>query len=163
MASRNLPSFFSTEMERNPVLPFPAQGNRPRLRPVPRPRGRPRARTCSPARGSRITPALDIAETDTAVEVTAELPGVQEQDLEVSITDGVLTLKGEKATDREEKEKDYHLVERRYGSFRRSIPLGFVPEDGKVEAHFADGILKLRIEKPATAVSKTQTIKIAKA
>jgi HSP20 family protein len=112
--------------------------------------------------GDRLVPALDVAETDTAVEITAEIPGVEEKDLDISVTDGVLTLKGEKSSDREEKDKDYHMVERRYGSFRRSVPLGFMPDDGKVAATFKDGVLKLRIEKPAESKARTHKIKIEK-
>lgn len=110
-----------------------------------------------------MMPALDIAETDTAVDISAEIPGVKEEDLDVSITDGVLTLKGEKSSDHEEKEENYHLVERRYGSFRRSVSLGFTPEDDKVKASFKDGVLKLHIQKPEGATSKTRRIKISKA
>lgn len=107
-------------------------------------------------------PALDIAETDTSMEITAEVPGVKAVDLDISIANDVLTLKGEKSSDHEEKEEDYHLVERRYGSFRRQVPLGFTPEEGAVEAHFADGVLKLTIAKPAKAKSAVQKIKISK-
>lgn len=109
-----------------------------------------------------LFPALDVAETDDAVEITAEVPGVAEDDLDASITGDVLVLKGEKSSDHEEKEKDYHIVERRYGSFRRQIPIGFTPEEGSVDAKFADGVLKLRIAKPANAKVGTQKIKISK-
>lgn len=110
--------------------------------------------------GRRVWPAIDVADTETAVEISAEIPGVKEDDLDVSITDGSLVLKGEKSSDHEEKEKDYMLVERTYGSFRRTVPLGFTPEDGKVEAKFANGVLKVRVEKPKEAASKTQRIAV---
>lgn len=110
-----------------------------------------------------IFPAVDIVQTDDAVEISAEIPGVKEEDLDVSITGDVLILKGEKSADREEKEADYQLVERRYGSFRRHIPLGFVPAKGAVEAKFADGILKLAIAKPAEAKAEVQKVSIKKA
>ena len=109
-----------------------------------------------------LFPALDIAETDEAVEITAEVPGVKEDDLDVSIAGGILTLKGEKSSDHEEKEEDYHLIERRYGSFRRQVPLGFSPQDGAVDAKFTDGVLKLRVAKPAEAKAKVHKIKIEK-
>ena len=109
-----------------------------------------------------VSPALDIAETDNEKEITAEIPGVKEDDLDISISNGVLTLKGEKSSDHEEKEQDYHLVERRYGSFRRQVPLGFAPEDGAVDAKFADGVLKLKIAKPAEAKKAVQKISISK-
>lgn len=109
-----------------------------------------------------LFPALDAAETDDAVEITAEMPGVKEDDLDVSISGDVLTLQGEKSSDHEEKEENYHLVERRYGSFRRRIPLGFTPDEGAVEAKFDNGVLKLKIAKPANAKNPVQKIKIKK-
>lgn len=107
-------------------------------------------------------PAMDIAETDEAVEVTAEMPGVKEEDLDVSINGDLLVLKGEKSAKEEKKEADYQLVERRYGSFRRQIPLGFVPADGSVEAKFADGVLSLIIAKPKDAKPQVQKVSIKK-
>ena len=109
-----------------------------------------------------LMPAVDVAETDGALEITAEVPGVAEDDLDVSIHGDVLTLKGHKASDREEKEKDYHLVERRYGAFRRQIPLGFVPDQGAVDAAFSDGVLRLKITKPDTPEASVQKIKVSK-
>jgi HSP20 family protein len=110
----------------------------------------------------RMMPALDISETADAIEITAELPGVKESDLDVSISDGVLVLKAEKTESTDEKKKDYHLVERRYGSFRRSVPLGFDPDTSKVKAAFKDGVLTLKIEKPAETIAKTKKIAISK-
>jgi HSP20 family protein len=109
-----------------------------------------------------VMPAIDVSEKDGAIEITAELPGVKESDLDVSITDGVLTLKGEKSSDTEKKEKDYHVVERRYGSFRRQIPLGFMPETDKVKAAFKDGVLSLHIPRPAASAEATQKIAISR-
>jgi HSP20 family protein len=110
----------------------------------------------------RMMPALNIAENADAVEITAELPGVKEADLDVSISDGVLTLKAEKTGNIDEKKKDYRLIERRYGSFRRVVPLGFDPDTSKVKTTFMDGILTLNIPKPAEAIAKTKKIEIAK-
>ena len=75
----------------------------------------------------------------------------------------MLTLKGEKTSDHEDKEQDFHLVERRYGSFRRQLPIGFTPDDGAVDATFVNGVLKLKISKPAGANEPVQKIKISKA
>lgn len=108
-------------------------------------------------------PAIDVVETEDAIEVSAEVPGVKEDDLDVSVSNETLVLKGEKSADHEEKESGYHLIERRYGSFCRQIPLGFAPEDGAVKADFADGILKLRVAKPSTAKAAVQKIDIKKA
>ncbi|GFE65496.1 Hsp20/alpha crystallin family protein [Litoreibacter roseus] len=109
-----------------------------------------------------IFPAIDVVETDDAIEITAEVPGVKAEDLHASITGNLLTLKGEKSSDREERDDNYHLTERRYGNFRRQIPLGFSPDAGAVESAFADGILKLRIAKPAEAKAEVQKIDITK-
>lgn len=107
-------------------------------------------------------PAIDVVANDDAVEISAEVPGVKEDDLDVSITGDVLTLKGEKSYEHEEKEDDFHRIERQYGSFRRQIPLGFTPETGAVTTDFADGILKLKIKKPPTAKADVQKIDIKK-
>lgn len=112
--------------------------------------------------GSDGFPAIDVIDTDDALEVTAELPGVKEDDLDVAISGDVLTLKGEKSHAHEEKEDNFHRIERRYGSFRRQIPLGFSPETGAVSAEFADGVLKLTIQKPETAKPEVQKIDIKK-
>lgn len=107
-------------------------------------------------------PAIDVVETDDAIEVSAEVPGVKEDDLDVTVSGETLVLKGEKSADHEEKEDGYHLIERRCGSFRRQIPLGFAPEDGTVKADFSDGILKLSIAKPSTVKTAVQKIDIKK-
>lgn len=110
----------------------------------------------------RMMPALDISENADAIEITAELPGVKEADLDLTINDGVLVLKAEKSENVDEKKKDFRLVERRYGSFRRSIPLGFDPDTSAVKATFKDGILTLNIKKPAEAIAKTKKIEISR-
>lgn len=112
--------------------------------------------------GATMFPAIDVVEKEDTLEVTAEIPGVKAQDLDVSITGEVLTLKGEKSSDHEEEKDDFHVVERRYGSFRRQIPLGFRPAEGAVETDFTDGILKLRITKPDDTSAGVQKIDIKK-
>lgn len=112
--------------------------------------------------GSGGFPAVDVVDKGDAIEVSAELPGVKEEDLDVSVSGEILTLKGEKSDDHEEKEENFHRIERRYGSFRRQIPLGFAPDNGAVSASYADGILKLTIAKPATAKPQVQKIDIKK-
>lgn len=107
-------------------------------------------------------PAIDVVESEDAFDISAEVPGVKEDDLDVSISGTTLILKGQKSAEHEEKEDNYHLIERRYGSFRRQIPLGFSPEEGAVKPEFADGILKLHIAKPATAKADVQKIHIKK-
>ncbi|MCF2870392.1 Hsp20/alpha crystallin family protein [Octadecabacter sp. G9-8] len=107
-------------------------------------------------------PAIDVIETDDGIEITAEVPGVKENELDVTVSGETLVLKGEKSADHEEKENGYHLIERRYGSFRRQIPLGFAPEDGAVKANFSDGILRFSIAKPSAAKTAVQKIDINK-
>ncbi|MBD3665408.1 Hsp20/alpha crystallin family protein [Sulfitobacter aestuariivivens] len=107
-------------------------------------------------------PAIDVVETDDAIEVSAEVPGVKEDDLDVTVSGELLVLKGEKSADHEEKQEGHHRIERRYGSFRRQIPLGFTPDDGAVKADFSDGILKLSIAKPPAAKAAVQKINIKK-
>ena len=110
--------------------------------------------------GTMLVPALDVAEPDTGLEISAEIPGVVEDDIDVTVQGDTLVIKGEKSADREEKAKDYHLVERRHGSFRRHIPLGFVPDTGAVEADFTNGVLRLRITRPDNAPTGVQKISI---
>lgn len=105
-------------------------------------------------------PAISVAETNDAFEVTAELPGVDEKDINVSLDDNQLVISGEKKAESAKEEKDWHVEERSYGSFYRSMLLPFEPEDGAVEAHFDKGVLHLTIKKPAKAVKTTKTIDI---
>lgn len=108
-------------------------------------------------------PRIDVAETDNAIEVTAELPGIDEKDVEVVLRDDLLTIKGEKKSEREEKKKDYHLVERSFGSFARSIRLPFEADSEAVKANFAKGVLKITITKPAEVKDKTVKIPVRSA
>ena len=82
-------------------------------------------------------PRVDVSETDSELRIEAELPGVEEKDIEVVLSDGRLTIKGEKKQEKEEKKQDFHLVERSYGSFARSIGLPFEADPGQVKATFA--------------------------
>lgn len=107
-----------------------------------------------------VVPRIDVAETDGALEVTAELPGIDEKDVEVVLRDDLLTIKGEKKSEREEKRKDYHLVERSFGSFARSIRLPFEADSEAIKAHFAKGVLKISIAKPAEVTQKTVKIPV---
>lgn len=106
-------------------------------------------------------PSMDISETDKAIEITAELPGLEKKDVELNVTDNLLTIRGEKKNEREEKNKDYHLVERSYGSFSRSVelPAGVKVED--ITAEIANGVLKVTVQKPAPKQAKQIEIKTA--
>jgi HSP20 family protein len=105
-------------------------------------------------------PAISVAETNDAFEVTAELPGVDEKDINVSLDDNQLVISGEKKVESTKEEKNWHVEERSYGSFYRSMLLPFEPEEGAVEAHFNKGVLHLTIKKPAKTVKTTKTINI---
>ncbi len=105
-------------------------------------------------------PAVDVVEKDKAYEVTAELPGMDEKNIEVQFSDGVLTIKGEKKEETEEKKKDYYVSERRYGSFRRSfqVPDGVDPE--KIDASFKNGVLTVTLPKSPETQKKEKKITV---
>ena len=105
-------------------------------------------------------PAISVAETKDAFEMTAELPGVDEKDIKVSLDENQLVISGEKKAESRKEEKDWHVEERSYGSFYRSMSLPFEPEEGAVEAHFDKGVLHLIIKKPAKATKVTKTITV---
>jgi HSP20 family protein len=112
-----------------------------------------------------LAPRIDIAESKDAIDLTAELPGVDEKDVDVTLADGVLTIRGEKKAERDEKDKDknWHVVERSYGSFSRTISLPFDPDSAKVEAKFEKGVLHIHLPKPAEVAKKQQKIEVKKA
>jgi HSP20 family protein len=101
-------------------------------------------------------PKVEISESDNELRVTAEVPGVEEKDIEVLLDDDVLTLRGEKRSEVEE--KDYS--ERFYGRFERRIPLGYDVEEDKVKASFANGVLTMILPKSPNAQSKVKRIAI---
>ena len=105
-------------------------------------------------------PTVDISETENGYEIRAELPGVSENDVNVSVTDNVLTVKGEKRQEAETDGKDYHRVERRYGSFQRSFMLPRHIETDAIKAGFKDGVLTLGIPKAEVAKPTEVPIKV---
>jgi HSP20 family protein len=107
-----------------------------------------------------MAPRVDMKETEGAVEIHAELPGVAEKDVEVQLADGILTIKGEKRQEREEKEKGHYLMERSYGSFLRQIPIPVEVEEDKVEARFDKGVLSITLPKRPSAETKAKKIEI---
>jgi HSP20 family protein len=111
----------------------------------------------------RFVPKIDINESDGKMEISVELPGVPEDAIEVSLTDNVLTIKGEKKSETEDKDKDYHVVERSYGMFQRVIQLPFDPGKAEPEATFRDGVLRITIPKPTEAAEKKRKIEIRSA
>jgi HSP20 family protein len=103
-------------------------------------------------------PSVEISETDTELRVTAEAPGLDEKDIEILLADGVLTLRGEKRSETEDKTKQFS--EPFYSRFERRIPLAFEVEEDKVEATFKNGVLMVTLPKSAQAQSKVKRIAI---
>lgn len=105
----------------------------------------------------------DLVETDEEFRVNAELPGLAEEDVEVTYSEGMLTIKGEKEEEREEKEEDYHFSERRYGKFRRSFSLPQTVNADKVQAKMKNGVLTVVLPKLAEAKKEMKKISVSKA
>jgi HSP20 family protein len=108
-----------------------------------------------------MAPSIDLSETDKEIKIEAELPGVDEKDVEVVVTDNVLTIRGEKKAEKEEKKKDYRLVERSYGSFSRSLTLPFAADASKAQATFKKGVLTITMPKPPELAAKAKKIAIS--
>ncbi len=109
-----------------------------------------------------VVPSIDVRERENELVVEAELPGMDEKDVSVTLSNGVLTLKGEKKSEREEKKDYYHLMERGYGSFQRSFQLDDTIDTDKVTAAFDKGVLKITLPKRPEAVMAERRIPIAK-
>lgn len=99
-------------------------------------------------------PAVDFHESKDAYVIEADLPGLKREDIEVTVVNDVVTLKGERKSESEQKEGGYHCVERRYGRFERSFRLPSGVDTTKVTAHFEQGVLKVTLPKPETAKPK---------
>ncbi len=105
-------------------------------------------------------PAVDIVETDDAYEVTADLPGMDEKNLEVKLAKGALTIKGEKREEKEEKKRDYYLHERHIGSFERRFALPEGVDTDKIEASFTKGVLTVKLPKKPEAIKPEKKIEV---
>jgi len=106
------------------------------------------------------TPAVDVTESDKMYEITAELPGMDEKNIEVKVSNGNLTITGEKQEEKEEKKKDYYLKERHFGSFERSFQLPEGVDASKIEATFKKGVLKVSLPKKVEAQKPEKKIEI---
>ncbi len=105
-------------------------------------------------------PAVDVTEDDKAYKIAAELPGLEEKDVEVSVTGDVLTLKGEKRQEKEEKNKNWYVSERTYGAFQRAFELPQGVDRGKIAAEFAKGVLTVTLPKSPEAQKQQQKIDV---
>ncbi|MDZ3837752.1 MAG: Hsp20/alpha crystallin family protein [Rhodospirillales bacterium] len=110
-----------------------------------------------------ISPRIDLKEREGEIQVCAELPGLKESDVEVALTDNVLSIRGEKKHERKEEEKGYTYSERSYGSFERRIPLDAEVLADRVEARFADGVLTVTLPKNPQAKGHARRIPIGAA
>lgn len=108
-----------------------------------------------------LSPKVDVAETDKGLEISAELPGIDQKDISLDLSEGILTLKAEHKEEKEQKDekKHYHLIERSHGSFMRRFAIPFEPDADKVKASFDKGVLKVMV--PRSAAAEKQTRKIA--
>ena len=109
-----------------------------------------------------FSPQADAASTEDAYQIELELPGVSDSDVEISLHDNVLMVKGEKRSEREEKGKSYYFSERSYGAFQRSFRLPSDVNADKINADFANGILKITLPKVASVEDKSKRIEINK-
>ena len=111
--------------------------------------------------GGMLMPVTDVTETDKEIEISAELPGLEDKDVQINLSDNVLTIKGEKKAEKERKEKDFRMVERSYGAFERTIELPEGVNPDSIKATIAKGVLTVTVPKPAPAQAKTIEVKPA--
>ena len=116
-----------------------------------------------PAQGeSFLSPSIDVTENDASIVLTAELPGIAEEDIDISIQNGMLSLKGEKKMEKKDDKDNYHVVERRYGSFQRSMRLPPSVDEAAVAARFDKGVLTVTMPKKPGAAPAERKIAIEK-
>lgn len=109
---------------------------------------------------STFSPRIDVTESEKELKIAAELPGINEKDIDVSVTRDTLTIKGEKKEEKEDDGKDYYRMERSYGAFCRTIPLPVEVETDKISASYKKGILNIMIPKSAKAIESKKKIAI---
>jgi len=102
--------------------------------------------------------AVDVCETEAAVEVRMDLPGVKADEIDIQMSDTFLTVTGHRTEEKEEKGKTYHRVERRHGTFARTVALPCCVNEAKVDAQYKDGVLKIML--PKTEEAKSRKIKV---
>ena len=112
------------------------------------------------ARSGVFSPSIDIVENDKDIRISAELPGMEEKEIDVSLSRDSLTIKGEKKEEKEDKGKGYYRMERSYGSFSRTLPLPSEIDQDKVKATFKKGVLTVTLPKTEKAIKETKKIDI---
>lgn len=106
-------------------------------------------------------PAIDVTETEDGYQISAELPGVALEDIDIKLANGTLTIQGEKAEQKDDAGKGYHLSERRWGKFQRLLRVPDNVDEGRIEARYANGILLVRLPKSETALAAERTIEVS--
>jgi HSP20 family protein len=109
---------------------------------------------------AEFSPKVDVNESDKTIEITAEVPGMDEKDVKVTLKDDIITIEGEKKQEKEEKEKDYYHLERSYGSFQRSLRIPCEIESDKVDASFKKGVLRITLPKSPKAQENVRKIEV---
>jgi HSP20 family protein len=112
------------------------------------------------SKGGVIFPQLNIVENKNAYTITVDVPGVEEKDIELTVQEGTLTIRGEKQTEKEDQDNQYHRVERSYGSFQRVLSLPADAEEDKIEAKFKNGVLTITVTKNTKMTSSGRKIAI---
>ncbi len=107
-----------------------------------------------------ISPNMDLSENDKEYNVSLELPGINEKDIDINVDNGILSIQGEKSHSEDEKDKDYYVLERSYGKFYRSFTLPNNVDENNVSAKLKDGVLKISLPKTSTKDSSTKKVEI---
>lgn len=110
----------------------------------------------------KLAPAMDLVETDKGYAITAELPGLEEKDVDLKVANGILTIKGEKSEQKEEHKGDYHLSERRFGQFQRAFRIPEGVDADRIDASMAKGVLTVTLPKSEKAKAEEKKIEIRK-
>ncbi len=124
-------------------------------------RGFPSLTSFGAGNGGKLMPSIDVVETDKDIEITAELPGLEEKDVQINVADNLLTIRGEKKAEKEEKDKNYRIVERSYGAFERTLELPSGVDANAIKASIAKGVLKVTVPKPAPKQARKIEVKSA--
>jgi len=109
-----------------------------------------------------IRPQFEVVENKEGLRVTAELPGLSQDDIDITLVEGVLTISGEKKSESTTEDQTYHITERQYGSFSRSLKLPYAPNQDDITASFKEGLLTLKIPRPTSAKENIHRIAITK-
>jgi HSP20 family protein len=113
------------------------------------------------ANGGKMMPVTDVTESDKDIEITAELPGLEEKDVKIDLSGNLLTIRGEKKAETEQKDKNVRMIERSYGAFERTIELPDGVDPDAIKATISKGVLTVTVPKPAPAQAKTIEVKSA--